>query len=511
MTRSTQHERRKRRMQGTNKIVAYTLAILLITSFAVSVFPSLFQTSQALVYTPSPSAGSTWSKTYGGAGSDTGTGDTVQTSDGGFAVSGDTNSSGAGGMDFWLFKTDSAGNMLWNKTYGGTLDEVCGDMCLTNDGGFALSGNTRSFGASGLDAYFVKTDANGNMLWNKTYGGTGDEYMIFVIQTSDSGYMLSGYTTSFGAGSRDAWLIKTDASGNMMWNKTYGGIGYDFAYQSVQTSDGGYVFNGITNSSGAGNIDAWLVRTDSSGNMVWNKTYGGTAADYGYAMAQTNDGGYAIAGYAVRGTLAYAYLVRTDASGNMLWEKTYRETNSTQIALHMMRTADDGFALVGWNYLNGQDLLLIKTDSAGNLQFNRTYGGPGLENGYAILQTSDGGYLLTGTTSSFGAGRNDVWLVKTDASGVSSIPTPPTPPSASAFSNAMVLPGWRWLFFVHSAGGAAPYTYQWYENTTLLVGQTSMVLAATKNTPGTYTFYCKITDSTGTTANSNNVTLTVMS
>jgi predicted secreted protein len=359
-----------------------------------------------------------WSKTYGGTGNDIGTGDTVQTSDGGYAVSGDTSSSGAGGTDFWLFKTDANGNMLWNKTYGGALDETCGDMCLAGDGGFALAGNTRSFGAEGRDVWLVKTDAAGNMMWNKTYGGTGDDYMLDVIQTSDNGYMMSGYTASFGAGANDAWLIKTDASGSMLWNKTYGGNLTDMGYGVVQTNDGGYTFTGYTSSFGAGGNDAWLVKTDASGNMLWNKTYGGNSTDQTYALARTSDGGYAMAGYTMRGTLASAYLVRTDASGNMLWEKTYRETNSTQIGLHMIKTADEGFAIVGWNYLNAQDFLLIKTDAAGNLQWNMTYGGSGLDNGYALLQTGDGGYVLTGTTASSGAGGSDVWLAKVDAAGV---------------------------------------------------------------------------------------------
>ncbi len=359
-----------------------------------------------------------WSKAYGGAGNDIGTGDTEPTIDGGYVVSGDTNSSGAGGWDFWLFKTDANGNMLWNKTYGGALDETCGDMCLASDGGFALAGNTRSFGAGGRDVYLVKTDSAGNMMWNRTYGGAGDEYMLNVIRTSDSGYMMSGYTSSFGAGGNDAWLIKTDANGVMQWNRTYGGNSTDMGYDLVQTGDGGYTFVGYTSSFGAGGNDAWLVRTDANGNMLWNKTYGGNSTDQTYALARTSDGGYAIAGYTMRGSNLSAYLVRTDANGNLLWEKTYRETNSNQLGLHMIRTTDEGFAIVGWTYLNGQDFLLIKTDPGGNLQFNKTYGGPGVENGYAILQTSDGGYLLTGSTNSFGSGGNDVWMVRVDAAGV---------------------------------------------------------------------------------------------
>lgn len=159
-------------------------------------------------------AASMWSKTYGGTGSDTGTGDTVQTSDGGYAISGDTNSSGTGGSDFWLIKTDSDGNAQWNETYGGAFDEVSGGMCLTSDGGFAIAGGTYSFGAGGEDFYLVKTDSAGNMQWNQTYGGTGLENGYALLQSSDGGYLLTGTTQSFGAGGNDIWLVKTDALGN---------------------------------------------------------------------------------------------------------------------------------------------------------------------------------------------------------------------------------------------------------------------------------------------------------
>jgi hypothetical protein len=295
----------------------------------------------------------------------------------------------------------------------------------------------------------------------------------------------------------------------MQWNKTYGGTGNDYAMHVVQSGDGGYALLGYTNSSGAGNNDAWIVRTDSNGNVLWNKTYGGTGVDLSYAMVQTKDGGYALNGYTVSGGLVSAYLVRTDSSGNMLWSKTYRDTNSTQFGLHMMLAADDGFAIVGTAYLNVQDLLLIKTDSAGNQQFYKTYGGPGVDSGYAILQTSDGGYLLTGNTASFSAGvGSDVWLIKTDANGV--LPADPTAPAASAFSSVTVLRGWTWYFFAHSSGGVAPFTYQWYEGTVPIAGQTSMVLSVTKATAGTYTFFCKVTDAQGRTVSSNTITMTVI-
>ena len=360
---------------------------------------------------------SVWDKTYGGTEADIGTGETVQTSDGGYAIAGDTESFGMGGSDFWLIKTDADGNIQWNKTYGGALDEVSGDMCQTNDGGYAISGYTYSFGAGGEDFWLVKTDADGTAYWAKTYGGTGNEYAYSVVQTMDGGYALAGYTYSFGAGGEDFWLVKTDAAGNMLWNKTYGGTGNDEGYGLVQTSDGGYVMAGYTISFGAGGNDFWLVRTDASGNMLWNKTYGVIGSDYGQALAQTSDGGYAITGFTTSFGGYKAYLVKTDASGNMQWNKTYGAT-TIEIGIHGIQTADGGYAMVGWNYVNGQDFILIKTDAAGNLQWETTYGGTGVENGYALLQSSDGGYVLTGNTNSFGAGGTDIWLVKVDELGV---------------------------------------------------------------------------------------------
>ncbi len=448
-----------------------------------------------------------WCKTYGGAGNDIGTGDTVQTSDGGFAVSGDTNSSGAGGTDFWLVRTDATGRMLWNKTYGGALNEVCGDTIQTSDGGYVLVGNTASFGAGGLDVWLVKTDAAGTVQWNKTYGGTGDEYELNIIQTGDGGYAMAGYTTSYGSGGRDFYFIRTDASGNILLNKTYGGSGTELAYGITQTGDGGYVLGGYTNSFGAGGNDGWLVKTDATGNMIWNKTYGGTGTDNTYDLVHCGDGGYALAGYTMSlgSTAPTAYLVKTDASGNMQWNKTYAPYPG-QIALHAIQTGDGGYAMVGWNYANAQDILLIKTDSAGNMQWSRSYGGTGVDNGYALLEASDGGYVLTGQTNSFGAGGNDAWLIKTDAFGL----LPFALPAASAFGSVTVLSGWTWNFFVHNSGGVGAYTYQWYEGTTLLTGQTGMVLPVSKTAAGNYMFSCKVTDAQGMTVTSNAVNLTVI-
>jgi len=204
---------------------------------------------------------------------------------------------------------------------------------------------------------------------DKLYGGELDDEAAAIVQTGDEGYAIAGTTFSYGAGSSDFWLIKTDMDGNVEWTQTYGGAEYDAANAMVQTGDGGYAIAGQTYSFGAGDSDFWLVKVDSSGSLQWNRTYGTPTADESTSVIQTSDGGYALAGYST-----------------------------------------DSYA--------SKNLWFVKTDSSGNMQWNRTYGGSGSDYANSVVQTSDGGYALAGTTSSFSDdGQADFWLVKTDSSG----------------------------------------------------------------------------------------------
>ncbi|MFB0514424.1 MAG: hypothetical protein ACETVQ_02490 [Candidatus Bathyarchaeia archaeon] len=304
-----------------------------------------------------------WNKTYGGADYDSAY-SVVQTADGGYALAGTIGSFGAG--DFWLVKTDSAGNQLWNQTFGGENTEYAWSVVQTADGGYALAGLTYSFGAGGGDFWLVKTDSAGNALWNRTYGGTGWEEARSMVQTADGGYALAGHTNSFGAGGSDFWLVKTDSAGNQLWNQTFGGASAEDAYSVVQTADGGYALAGETNSFGAGDADFWLVKTDSAGNHQWNKTYGGTGWEEARSMVQTADGGYALAGH----TSSYGaggrdfWLVKTDSAGNQQWTKTDGGA-SDDAAYSLVQTVDGGYALAGYTYsfgAGGADFWLVKTD-----------------------------------------------------------------------------------------------------------------------------------------------------
>jgi hypothetical protein len=351
-----------------------------------------------------------WNKTYGGPDYDWAE-SVIQTSDGGYALVGCTRSFGAGSYDFWLIKTDANGDMEWNKTYGGTNMDVAESIIQTSDGGYALAGRTgpRNY----YDFWFVKTDADGNMEWNKTFGGTSDDMAHSLIQTVDGGYALAGYTGSFGAGESDFWLIKTDANGNVQWNKTYG---YEFlaemAYSVIQSNDGGYVMAGVI--SEYPNWDSayfWLVKTDMNGNMEWERDYGDGSPHPWYianSVVQTSDGGYALAG-----SFDF-YLVKTDPRGIPQWDRKY-EGPYSDYAQSMVQTPDGGYALAGrveWFDGEGDDFWLVKTDANGNMEWHVTYGGAEYDDALSVIQASDGGYVLAGRTDSFGAGGADAWLVK---------------------------------------------------------------------------------------------------
>jgi len=360
-----------------------------------------------------------WIQTYGGTSPDVAR-SVIQTSDSGYLVAGDTMSLGAGDKDFWLIKVDSSGNHEWNKTYGGANADLPFSLVATGDGGYVLAGRTRSFGAGAADAWLVKTDASGNMEWNKTYGGPRVDVAHAVIQTSDGGYALAGYTESFGADGQDLWLVKTDNDGNLEWRKRFGGSGDEDSRGVIETSDGGYALAGFTTSFGAGSEDFWLIKVDSSGNHEWNKTYGGANADLPFSLVATGDGGYALAGRTQSfgaGSLDF-WLVKVDSSGNHEWNKTYGGASNdpahSMVETNVVATGN-GYALAGFTTsfgAGGQDGWLIKTDMDGNAEWNKTYGGANNDILNSMVATNDGGYVLAGFTTSFGAGSEDFWLIK---------------------------------------------------------------------------------------------------
>src|SRR6185436_6942133 len=236
----------------------------------------------------------TFQKTFGGTGVDYGV-SIQQTTDGGYIIAGTTESMGAGGFDIYLIRTDAIGDTLWTKTFGGIADDGGGSVQQTTDGGFIIMG-ILGVGLSNHDIYLIRTDANGDSLWTKTFGGTNTDEGNSVQQTTDGGYIVSGTTSSFGAGGRDIYLTRTDGNGDLLWSKTFGGTSYDEGSSVQQTTDGGYIITGNTLSFGSGNRDVYLIKTDVNGDALWTKTFGGTNDDGGWSVQQTTEGGYIITG-----------------------------------------------------------------------------------------------------------------------------------------------------------------------------------------------------------------------
>lgn len=408
--------------------VLIIIGIVIIVSFGNTVFGkeststlSLKSEMNALLIESGPQE--EWNVTFGGDKYDLFF--TVQeTSDGCFIACGGTNATGFDiGGDCWLVKTDANGNMLWNKTFGGSKTENGHGLLQTIDGGFIISAITESFGAGSADVWVIKTDVTGNEEWNKTYGGSSyDSIGKTITQTPDGGYLIAGSTQSFGFGGRDGWLIKINTTGYEQWNKTYGTEYNEHFWEAHLTSDGGFIMIGFVDNSSAQRRDAWIVKTDSNGVTEWEKLIG--PANQGLSIQQTADNGYLLLAEVkdtVYGGYLNAWMVKIDQNGNEQWNKLFITPKGDDCFAvhHTIKPLSDGcFIMTG--ITNGKipvysigDLWLTKTDENGNILWEKIIGGPQYDSTYSVHGTSDGGFIVSGMTYSYGSGDNfNAWLVK---------------------------------------------------------------------------------------------------
>jgi hypothetical protein len=395
-----------------------------------------------------------------------------QTKDGGYIVAGSTTSNNGqvhgnhaqGESDYWVVKLSRAGTIQWQTCLGGSIDEVAFSIQQTTDGGYIVAGEANSFngqvvGNHGLlDVWVVKLDSSGNIIWSKALGGSNNDFATSVRQTKDGGYIVAGGTYSNdgnvtghhgSTATADYWLIKLDASGNMQWQKTYGGSNGDIAMSAIQTKDGGYIVAGNSNSTN-GDItnmhdsiygDAWIVKTDKLGNIQWQKAYGGSDYEQANSIQQTNDGNYIAAGWTrsndgdVTGNHGNYdfWVIKIDTVGNLKWQKCLGGSNG-DLAYSIEQTTDNGYIVAGGTTstdgqvtgLHGtdEDFWVTKLDVNGNLQWQQALGSNQFEEARSVDQTKDGGYVVAGWTG-FANNNNgdvtgthgdyDMWIVKLSA------------------------------------------------------------------------------------------------
>lgn len=404
-----------------------------------------------------------WQKAMGGGGFDQST-SICQANDGGYVTAGytmsndgDIHGSNHGGFDYWVIKMDSTGSVLWSFTFGGSGDDYATSVVATTDGGYMVAGYSNSNDGDvsgnhgGFDYWLVKLDAEGHLIWQRSLGGSLGDYASNVIQTRDGGYAVSGYTNSNdndvsgNHGSTDYWVVKTDGMGIIQWQKAMGGTGLDNAMDMHQTTDDGFIVIGYSNSGDGdvsgnhgGSFDYWLTKMDINGNLLWQKSLGGSDDDQGMTVRQLDDGGYLVGGYSkssdadvTTGHSEHGYdywIARTDANANLMWQQTYGGGNDDYV-MSMCQTGSS-YLIAGYsNSIDGDvqgnhgiyDYWLIMINpSNGALIWQTTLGGSADDRATSVQPTVDGNYIVTGYASSndydvtgnHNAGVPDYWVVK---------------------------------------------------------------------------------------------------
>jgi hypothetical protein len=349
-----------------------------------------------------------------------------QTKDTGYVAFGSTSSFGSGTSDFYLVKTNKFGVPQWHQMYGGINIDKGTCIKETSDKGFIMAGYTNSFGAGGYDAYLVKTDSFGVIQWTHTYGGSDWDFANCVAQTNDGGYIICGSTYSYGKGDEDYYLIKTNSAGDTLWTKTYGGANEDVAKSVIETSDGGYALTGYTKSMGDTDGDFFTVKTNATGDTLWTNKFGGPLLDYANDIIENSVGGYTVGGETKSfgsgnsdAILIYIYPAGNTDAFQYIVGGTGDETVESIIERSDKRTAMVG-RTYSWGYANGNaDIYIIILNFDWSYYNGTTFGSLDHETVNSVENTNDKGFILCGSTDGFNNKLDDFYLVKTDTNGYS--------------------------------------------------------------------------------------------
>jgi hypothetical protein len=398
----------------------------------------------------------TFERAYGGIDDEIGSA-VQQTFDGGYIMTGPVISWGPPITSVaWLVRTDERGDTLWTRVFGGPRGGA--GLCVeqTPDSGYVLAGGSPSLDTLG-DVWLTKIDPRGDTVWTRVYGGAMEDGGDEVTRTTDGGYIVVGRTASFGSGGTDVWLIKTDSSGDTVWTRTFGGPSDDWGESVRQTNDSGYIIASITWSFGSGKADVYLIKTSVTGDTQWTRTFGGVEDDYGLCARQTSDGGYVVGGWTMSTTdsTTRIYLIKTDSHGDALWTKTVNSSSGFAEGGPIEQLDDGGYIVTGC-VAGGMlyDVYLVRTDPNGETLWTRSFGGSDLDMGSSVQPTRDGGFIVVGETYSFGAGASDLYLIKTDENGNLAVAEPKSAPSRKSVLSITCEPNpFRASTVLHLAAG----------------------------------------------------------
>ncbi len=356
-----------------------------------------------------------WAHAFGGAEKDWAYGLTA-TKDGGLCTAGRTASQGVGLEDAWLVRMAGDGRMLWNKTFGGAAIDRGRGIVELADRGLVVAGATESSGAGEFDVWVFKVDADGELLWDRQFGGAATDWASALVATHDGGVAVAAYTQDESEGPYDFWVLKLDGAGALQWQRRFGGKQTDWSNAITATADNGLVVAGHTESSGAGGADFWVLKLGADGELLWQRTFGGKKTDYASAVATTRGGDLLVAGMTLSAGagLFDGRIVRLTDSGDVIWDKTFGGAGNDWIRA-IVQTQDGNYTVAGYTDSQGagqNDVWLFKLAPDGTLLWERTYGDTGNEWARALAELPDGALALAGDTYSMGAGAADVLVLK---------------------------------------------------------------------------------------------------
>jgi hypothetical protein len=310
--------------------------------------------------------------------------------------------------------------MIWNKTYGGESSDRGFSVKHTIDNGYIITGYTSSYGNGIYDLWLIKTDEFGNEEWNCTYGGRDFDFGLDIINLNGEGFIITGYTSSFGPPNNNIWLIKTNNYGDLIWSQVFGGNYCESGFSVIEDNDN-YIISGYTESFGPGGYDGFIIKTRNDGSIIWNKTYGDIHTDVIRSVEKIKNGGYIAIGWSESygSNNEDIWVINLDNDGNIIWNETYNEGFNDE-GYSICETSDGGYLIVGSSqdlYLIDTDVLLIKINRFGIKEWSKTIGGLSKDVAYDIINTSDGSFIIAGYTDSYSSGGRDLWLIKTNEFG----------------------------------------------------------------------------------------------